>query len=180
MKVSQRCVWVPIAILGAAVVLLGSPYLPSPTHAETARAEAADSSLVTDFRLGSHTGGAVQFMDVVKGNKVTVLNFFATWCPPCNAETPDFVDFYKAYSTKGVEVVAVDIQEGRAKVGQFIDKYKLTYPVLLDVKGKVAEAYGVYSIPTTLVVDRKGRILKSFMGMTTRAKLVAAVRRALK
>ncbi len=89
---------------------------------------------------------------------VVVVNFFATWCPPCRAETPDLVAAEKRYASKGVIFVGVDDREDAALVSVFVKTKGIRYPIVLDSDGAVSRQYDVRAIPTTYVVDRNGVI----------------------
>jgi thiol-disulfide isomerase/thioredoxin/tetratricopeptide (TPR) repeat protein len=89
---------------------------------------------------------------------VVVVNFFATWCPPCRAETPDLVAISKRYASKGVIFVGVDDREDAALVSAFVKSKGIKYPIVLDKDGSVSQAYDVRAIPTTYVLDRDGVI----------------------
>jgi thiol-disulfide isomerase/thioredoxin/tetratricopeptide (TPR) repeat protein len=89
---------------------------------------------------------------------VVVVNFFATWCPPCRTETPDLVAAEKRYAHKGVIFVGVDDREDPALVAVFAKTKGIRYPIVLDSDGAVSKAYDVRAIPTTYIVDRNGVI----------------------
>lgn len=133
----------------------------------TSTALAAETKLAPDFTLKSTTGEKIRLTDVVKSHKATVLNLFATWCPPCQMETPEFVDFWEEYSAKGVELLSVSLGESRATVLEFVKEYKMSNPVLLDTDGTVGRLYKASAIPVTLILDGKGKIVKTFIGMTS-------------
>jgi len=89
---------------------------------------------------------------------VVVVNFFATWCPPCRAETPDLVAAAKHYSSKGVIFVGVDASEDASLVSVFVKSKGIRYPIVLDSNDVVSKTYDVRAIPTTYVLDRNGII----------------------
>jgi len=89
---------------------------------------------------------------------VVVLNFFATWCPPCRAETPDLIAAEKKYAHQGVIFVGVDDEESAALVSVFTKTKGIRFPIVLDTHGAVERSYDVRAIPTTYVLDRNGII----------------------
>ena len=96
--------------------------------------------------------------------KVVILNFWATWCPPCRAEMPSMETLYQYYNDQGLEMLAVNLRENSRAVGQFIQRGGYTFPVLLDLDGKIGAAYGVEAIPTTYIIDRAGKIIGRLVG----------------
>ncbi|MDD8026489.1 MAG: TlpA disulfide reductase family protein [Acidobacteriota bacterium] len=97
--------------------------------------------------------------------KIVVVNFWATWCPPCRAEIPDFAAFYKANKAKGLEIVGFSVDElPAADIAAFAAKNKMTYPVVL-ANAKIIRAFdpGGY-IPTTFIIDKQGRIRHKQVG----------------
>jgi len=116
-----------------------------------------------DFTLNNLKSESISLSDY-KG-KVIFVNFWATWCPPCRAEIPYFIDLYSKYESKGFVVlgIALDPREF-SKVPGFVDQMGINYPVLLDQKG-VSNLYGgIESIPTTFVVDRDGKVVEMIIG----------------
>ena len=103
--------------------------------------------------------------------KVVLLNFWATWCPPCNRELPDMEALYEEYKDQGLVVLAVT-DEDSAKVEPFVSKRKLTYPVLLDPGRKVNDEFGIEGIPKTFVYDRDGRLVAQAIDMRTRGQFM--------
>jgi len=89
---------------------------------------------------------------------VVVVNFFATWCPPCRAETPDLVAVEKRYASKGVIFVGVDASENAPLVSVFVKSKGIRFPIVLDSNNVVSKRYDVRAIPTTYVLDRHGII----------------------
>ena len=89
---------------------------------------------------------------------VVVVNFFATWCPPCRAETPDLVAAQKRYASKGVIFVGVDASENASLVSVFVKSKGIRYPIVFDSHDVVSKTYDVRAIPTTYVLDRNGVI----------------------
>lgn len=108
--------------------------------------------------------------------QVLVLNFWATWCPPCLAEIPDLKAFHAANATNGVVVLGASIDEdGSAKVKPFVERNGLNYPVLL-ADATVQDLFGgVASVPTTFIVSREGRLVARYLGALTAEELTKAV-----
>jgi peroxiredoxin len=91
--------------------------------------------------------------------KVIVVNFWATWCAPCVKEMPSFETLYRRFRSQGLTVLAVSLDKDRsAKVQEFVDKYKLSFPVLLDTEGVAEKLYPSFTIPFTYVIDKQGRV----------------------
>lgn len=106
--------------------------------------------------------------------KVLVLNFWATWCPPCLKEMPEFEALQNEYSEKGLQVIGIALDEAEP-VKEFIASQKITYPILLgeDQGTKIAHDLGniVNTVPFTVVVNKTGMIVKSHMGTLTKEEL---------
>lgn len=105
-----------------------------------------------------------------KENKVVVLNFWATWCPPCRAEFPELVGFSQKNNTK-VQFYSINLQENKEKVLSFFKQENYSLPVLLDEDGKVAKMFRVTAIPTTLIIDAQGIIRYRKSGGVTSEEL---------
>jgi cytochrome c biogenesis protein CcmG/thiol:disulfide interchange protein DsbE len=115
------------------------------------------------FRLPSLAGGEVDLAS--QRGKVVVLNFWATWCPPCVAEMPSLERLHRALSPEGLSVVTVSTDEDEAELRRFVAERALTLPVLKDPGGRVAAAeYRTTGYPETFVVDRGGRVLQHVVG----------------
>jgi peroxiredoxin len=99
--------------------------------------------------------------------KVVLVNFWATWCPPCRKEMPDLEVLYQRFSGQGLVILAIS-DEDQAKVVPFISNHKISYPVLLDPGRKVNELFQVDGLPKSLVYDREGKLVAQSMDMRTR------------
>ncbi len=111
-----------------------------------------------DFILKDLSGKPVRFSDEFKG-KVVLLNFWATWCPPCRREMPSMERLYRAYLDDGFVVVAVSIDRApTGKVEAFVKKLELSFPVLHDRDERVARLYGIPGVPASYVIGARGRI----------------------
>ena len=117
-----------------------------------------------DFTLKDMTGADVTFADH-KG-KVVLLNFWATWCPPCKMEIPWFVEFQEQYGAKGFQVLGVSVDDPPEKLPPFAREFRTNYPLLVGAdREDVQEAYGpIFGIPVTVIIGRDGRICKRHLG----------------
>ncbi|HJV64664.1 MAG TPA: TlpA disulfide reductase family protein [Geomonas sp.] len=130
---------------------------------EEAALPAIEGNPAPDFTLKDMSGRAVQ-LSSLRG-KVVLVNFWATWCPPCRAEVPSMVKLNQAMQGKAFQMLAISIDEGgKDAVTSFFQKENLTLPALLDTDGKVSRLYGTTGVPETFVVDQKGVILKKVVG----------------
>ena len=95
--------------------------------------------------------------------KVVVLNFWATWCPPCVAETPSLEAFASKMKGRGVVVLGVSVDQDPAALLQFVAQYHLTYPVARDPSRNVPSRYGTYKFPETYIIDRSGKVAEKIV-----------------
>lgn len=135
-----------------------------------------EGNLAPDFELKTLDGNSIR-LSSLKGKKV-ILNFWATWCPPCRSEMPDIEKFYVDQKDKGLEVLAVNLtnaEKNRADVAPFLKSFGITFPVVLDEKGSIGELYDVYSIPASFIIDTQGVIQKKLVGPMTYDSMKAMV-----
>ena len=123
-----------------------------------------NSAKAPDFALANSKGETVRLSSFE--DKVIILNFWATWCGPCRMEIPGFVDLYKKYNEKGLEIIGVSVdQSGWNAVKPFIKNYKINYPILMFNNQVVMDYGGIRGIPTTFIINRKGEIVEKIVGL---------------
>ncbi|MCP4256903.1 MAG: TlpA family protein disulfide reductase [Planctomycetes bacterium] len=130
------------------------------------------------FALQDLNGKSVSLADF--RGKVVILNFWATWCPPCIREIPDFIELYDQYKDKGFEMMGISLdQAGISVVKSFAQKVKINYPVMMT-DGRVDKTYGgITSIPTTFLIDTTGNIIKKYIGFNEKAVFEADIKALL-
>lgn len=143
MRIVPRFCWL-IALLGLLAACESTP--PAPALGQPA----------PDFRLASLTGEQVRLSDL-RGH-VVIVNFWASWCGPCEQETPRFVAWAQRHGDAGLRILGVNtlFQDSRAAVEEFARRYAVGYPILLDESGAVARQWVVQFLPRSYVLDRAG------------------------
>ncbi len=126
-----------------------------------------------NFTLQSLEGGELS-LEAYRGH-VVVVNFWATWCPPCRSEMPDIQQVFTERKDKGLAILAVNIQEAPGPVHDFVGKYGLTFPIALDTSGAVTQLYRIYGLPMTYVVDAGGRVADVHVGPLTKSEILKKV-----
>ena len=128
----------------------------------TAQAQAPSRRAAPDFSVSDVNGRPVRLSGLL--GKVVLVDFWATWCPPCRQEIPNFVELYSRYNPKGLEIVGIDMDEDPATVRSFMASNRIAYPVAVG-KAPIYQAYGgIRGIPTTFLIDKKGRIAEQYVG----------------
>ncbi|MFQ5882995.1 MAG: peroxiredoxin family protein [Candidatus Methylomirabilales bacterium] len=119
--------------------------------------------LAPDFALPDLEGKTVRLADL--RGKGVFLNFWATWCPPCRLEMPTMQQAYEENKERGLEILAVSIDAGSKKAVQdFVEEFKLTFPILLDPAMEVLSKYRTVSLPATFLIDRQGVVRYKHVG----------------
>ena len=167
-----------VLIAVAAACLLFSCSGPTSSTGATAQKSAGDRKTAPDFTLKDAEGQSVKLSDY--RGKVVLLNFWATWCGPCQLEIPWFIDFQKQYKSQGLEVIGVSMDDdGWAAIKPFVASHKVNYRILLG-NDSVTQLYGgIDSLPTTFLIDRSGRIAKVHVGLAGRNEYLDEIKSLL-
>ena len=140
--------------------------------------DAGSSDMAPDFTLNDLDGRSFSFSKT--RGKVVILDFWATWCPPCREEIPHFVSLYRAYRGKGLEIVGVALDQGGANaVKPFAEANGINYPVVIGNQKVTVDYGGIRGIPTTFIIDRKGNIVEKFIGYRDKAVFEKAIKKLL-
>lgn len=111
--------------------------------------------------------------------KVVLLNFWATWCAPCQVEMPRFAQWQKAYGPSGLQVIAVSMDDDAATVRNFLQRRPVPFPVLMGDEQLGALYGGILGLPVTFLIDRHGTVAAHFKGEPPLGKMESEVRRLL-
>jgi thiol-disulfide isomerase/thioredoxin len=168
---SPRIAALAIAAVGLAACGggAGSPSAPAPTSAPAA-ADAAGQRMAPEFELPDLGGNTVHLSDS-RGN-VRLVDFWTTWCAPCREEIPMFKELHAAYAAKGFTLVGIAMDdEGVSKVKPFVEENRIPYLTLIGTEDVATSFGGVVGYPTKFLVDRDGRIVKTWVGPVPRSVL---------
>lgn len=162
-----------IAIMAVLILAVWGIYDYSKDQTETSNQQQTTTETVVGIKKGNKAPN-FELLDLdekpVKlsdfAGKKVILNFWATWCPPCRAEMPHMEKFYKD-NVKDVVVFAVNLtntEKTRNDVSAFVEDFKLTFPVVMDAEGDVSDTYQIFAYPTSYIIDSQGIIQEVFQG----------------
>lgn len=140
--------------------------------------QGVSQSRAPDFTLEDLEGKKLSLAEL--RGKVVLLNFWATWCPPCKAEMSDLDALHREHAVAhDFVVVGVNVEEDAATIEAFVAKNRLSFPIVLDADGRVtAQLFGVRPLPTTFIIDREGFIRDAWNGQIAPEAMVARLERA--
>ncbi|MBH0157148.1 MAG: thiol-disulfide oxidoreductase ResA [Bacillota bacterium] len=143
-------------ILGVFVLVIGYTLYINLFKEKNSLVQVGDQA--PNFVLKDLNGKSVKLSDY--RGKGVFLNFWGTWCKPCEREMPYMERQYQKYKDQGVEILAVNIAESNVSVKNFVDRYHLSFPIPMDKDREVTKAFGIGPIPTTVLIDKNGKIVK--------------------
>src|SRR5437870_6073925 len=122
----------------------------------------ARQKLADDFTVSTPRGESFRLGD--QRGKVVMVNFWATWCPPCLEEMPAMERLYRRHKEAGLTLVAISVDADPKKIGPLVSEHKLTMPIGVDPKMELAQTYGVRALPSSFVVGRDGNLAALAIG----------------
>lgn len=126
-------------------------------------AKTEEGATIEDFTMNTITGAPLSVMSEVKKNRITILDFWASWCAPCRQEMPLMLDIYKTYKDKGLGIVGISLDEDDDAWKKGTEQLGIPWPQMSDLKGwenAAAQTFNITSIPHTIVLDQNGKILR--------------------
>jgi peroxiredoxin len=147
---------VPILLMLAGTVLIGVAIAMIMIQVGTGAyaTPAKIGQTLNDFNLSDLYGNRVKLSDY--RGKTVLVNVWATWCPPCQAEMPDLQAYYDAHRAQGFVILAIDAGDAQSDVLAFAKEYNLTFPILLDPTLQWVHSMNIYDYPTSLIIDSQG------------------------
>ncbi len=158
--------------LAAVAVMAAMACQPGKTKSQSGQAETAtaapqdtashEDELVISFTMADMDGNQVSVTDEFAKHKLTIVDFWASWCGPCRQEMPSLVKTYNDYKDKGLGIVGVSLDEDKEQWAGAVSAMGMTWTQLSDLQGwhnAAAQMYGIQAIPFTIVVDNKGKVL---------------------
>ncbi len=169
---SRYLVWaIAVAALGIAFLVL-EPFFISPArHGGGPEGLVGESAPVFPLR---DDRGALVSLDRYRG-RVVVMNLWASWCPPCRAEMPDLQRLAAGYRHGGIAIVGVNEGESAERARAFAQSLGIRFPVWIDAGQRYGRIYAALGLPTTVILDRRGIVVRGFDGALTFAQMEAAV-----
>lgn len=166
-----------LAVLGAGAYFVQHKRAGS-MDGESSKESAGQPATLPEFSLTDLNGKTVTSKDFA--GKAVLLNFWATWCPPCREEIPDLIKLQDQYASQNFTVLGVSLDEdGPEGVKKFVAEHKMTYPIVMGNEKMTDDFGGIRGIPTSFVINREGKILDKIVGGRSREEFEKAIKAAL-
>ncbi|SFF05405.1 thiol-disulfide oxidoreductase ResA [Alteribacillus iranensis] len=163
MSKKRKRLYFRISILSVIGVLLGYVFYTNFINKDETLVVEGD--VAPNFQLTSMNGETIE-LDDYRGQGV-FLNFWGTYCPPCEYEMPYMQNQYQEYKDKGVEILAVNVGEAQLAVERFVNRHQLTFPIPMDENKTVLDRYGINPLPTTFLINSDGEVIDIITGGMT-------------
>lgn len=164
----------PSLLIGVGLFLLGLAafiVLPKPVGSTEGEDEVSAIPVAVEFPVPELSLSDLQnnpvSLEDYRG-MVVLVNNWATWCPPCKAEMPTFEAFYQEHKEKGFTIVAIEAGQPQAEVAEFVNSYKLSFPIWLDPQMQALDAFRNQRLPSSYLVDRDGTVRLTWIGAISR------------
>ncbi len=131
-----------------------------------------------ELKVNTFNAGSVSLAQ--QKGKVVIVDFWATWCPPCRLEIPGFIDIKKRYPDSLVQIIGIALERNPNRVQDFMEKMGINYPIAMGTREIVSKFGNIQAIPTTFVIDTEGRICQRYVGYTPKDRFIQDIERALK
>jgi thiol-disulfide isomerase/thioredoxin len=133
---------------------------------------------IPSFTLKNLKGEELKLSDL--RGRVTIIDFWATWCPPCRDLMPNLTDLYKKYNSKGLNIIGIVVNSGSAdKISKFVEKFKITYPILKGSDTVYKDFGYIRVLPTIFILNQKGEVYKKYIGYIDKKYLEHEIKKLL-
>lgn len=140
---------------------------------------AAELEKMPEFKLKNLEGETIKSSQFE--GKVLVIDFWATWCGPCRKEIPGFIDLYKKYNDKGVEIIGISLDKDIGALKKYVKKENVQYTILKGIGTGVDKKFGgIRGIPTTFIIDQKGNVVFKHVGSAPKSKFEKEIKKLIK
>lgn len=161
-------------LVGIGLVLIGTTFLLALNNSTASTQDFTTVPAKVDFAAPELTlvglsGKSVSLKDYL--GSVVLVNLWATWCPPCKEEMPTLQSFFEKYKAKGFVLIAINQEETAAVVEPFVKEFGLTFPVWLDIDYLAQREFKTMNLPSSYVIDRKGRVRLMWIGGISKKNL---------
>lgn len=156
--------WLMLLFLGLGILWIYISRTSTQNSTTSAISQPYKGFLAPDFELATTSGEIIRLSEL--RGKAIILNFWASWCPPCRAEMPAIEAVHQAYQDQGLVVLGINAtnQDQVSQVNEYTDKLELSFQILFDTSGIAQDVYAVSALPTTYFIDREGIIREVVIG----------------